>query len=440
MGRAHFATRSSLTMGGLALRFGVSGLVLAVLAGAAAVVLTRSEPPAEQTTDSFHAAAQYLRGHPTDGPARARLDELYASICDPMSGEPEVPAGAATGLRQATDALRDISANDPDDATLRGLFGQYLLANGMNVLAVKELRAAINLHGGPNRLTVPLAYALLRADRLEELLALSIAPEGTRHEQAVLNLVHARVAEGLGRYGPAAASLRDAYDAEPRNLAVIVALGLLNIWHGDRRAAARWLGQAMEIDPDANATLRLRGEYAYATKDFAGSAAAYGKLAERAGPHRADPIAPILGYARALIYQNDLTNAATTLAHARLPDNDPKLGYFQALLAYRSGSFQHASELAEPLVNRMHDFPPLHLLLGAAALANGYPEIARHYLERYVDADPLNDEARGLLDRVAAQLEHRDIARPVDPEQLYAALGFPVPSRRETGEAQAPRP
>ena len=234
MGRAHFATRSSLTMGGLALRFGVSGLVLAVLAGAAAVVLTRSESPAEQTTDSFHAAAQYLRGHPTDGPTRARLDELYASICDPMSGEPEVPAGASTGLRQATDALRDISANDPDDATLRGLFGQYLLANGMNVLAVKELRAAINLHGGPDLLTVPLAYALLRADRLEELLALSIAPEGTRHEQAVLNLVHARVAEGLGRYGPAAASLRDAYDAEPRNLAVIVALGLLNIWHGDR--------------------------------------------------------------------------------------------------------------------------------------------------------------------------------------------------------------
>ena len=427
-------------MGGLTLRFGVAAMVLAVLAGAAAVVLTRSEPPAEQTTDSFQAAAQYLRDHPTDEPTRARLDELYASICDPMSGEPEVPPSAATGLRRATDTLRDISAHDPDDATLRRLFGQYLLANGMNVLAVKELRAAVNQRANPDLLTVPLAYALLRADRQQELLALPIPPEGTRHEHAVLNLVHARVAEGLGQYGSAAVSLRDAYDAEPRNLAVIVALGLLNVWHGDREAAARWLDQATEIDPDARATLRLRGEYAYATKDFAGSAAAYGKLAARAGPHRADPIVPILGYARALIYQNDLTNAATTLAHARLPDNDPKLGYFQALLAFRSGSFQRASELAEPLVNRMHDFPPLHLLLGAAALANGYPEIARHYLERYVDADPLNGEARALLDRVTAQLEHRDIVRPVNPEQLYAALGFLVPRRRETGEAQAPHP
>ena len=43
VGRAHFATRSSLAMGGLTLRFGVAALVLAVLAGAAAVLLTRSE-------------------------------------------------------------------------------------------------------------------------------------------------------------------------------------------------------------------------------------------------------------------------------------------------------------------------------------------------------------------------------------------------------------
>ena len=427
-------------MGGLTLRFGVAALVLAVLAGAAAVVLTRSGPPTEQTTDSFQAAAQYLRGHPTDGPTRARLDELYASICDPMSGEPEVPPSAATGLRQATDALRDISSSNPNDATLRRLYGQYLVANGMNALAARELRAAADLHVDPALLAVPLAHALLRANRWDEVLALPIAPEGTRHERAVLNLAQARAAEGLGRYRRAALSLRDAYDAEPRNLAVIVALGLLNVWHGDREAAARWLGQATEIDPDAKGVLRLRGEYAYATKDFAGSAAAYGKLAAMVGPHRSDPIAPILGYVRAQIYQNDLTSATTTLANVRLPDNDPKLGYFQALIAYRSGSFQRASELAEPLVNRMHDFPPLNLLLGSAALANGYPEIARHYLERYVDADPLNGEARALLDRVVAQLEHRDIGRPVDPEQLYAALGFPVPRRRETGEAQAPRP
>ena len=142
------------------------------------------------------------------------------------------------------------------------------------------------------------------------------------------------------------------------------------------------------------------------------------------GPHRADPIEPILGYARAQIFQDDLTNAAATLANARLPNSDPKLGYFQALIAYRSGSFQRASELAQPLVNRMHDFPPLDLLLGSAALANGYPEIARHYLARYVDADPSNGEARALLDGVVAQLEHRGIGRPVDPSSSTRRWGF----------------
>ena len=160
---------------------------------------------------------------------------------------------------QATDTLRDISGNYPDDAILRRLYGQFLMANEMNALAAKEIRAALDLHADPAQLAVPLAYALLRANRLEELLALPITPEGTRHEHAVLNLVHARAAEALGRYGTAALSLRDAYHAEPRNPAVIVALGLLNVWHGDREAAARWLGKATEIDSNARRTLRLRG-------------------------------------------------------------------------------------------------------------------------------------------------------------------------------------
>jgi tetratricopeptide (TPR) repeat protein len=207
---------------------------------------------------------------------------------------------------------------------------------------------------------------------------------------------------------------------------VIVSLGLLYLSRDDHASAARWLDQAAAIEPDAAATLRLRGEYGYAVGDYAGSAAAYGKLVAANTPERSDPLAPALGLARARIYLDDLAGAADTLDHGQLPANDPRLGYYRALMAYRSGDFRRATDLAEPLVASMTNFPPLYLLLGGAALATGFPETARHYLEHYVDAVPSNATARTLLDEAIARAGHSDEAKPVARGPLYSALGFTV--------------
>ena len=174
-------------------------------------------------------------------------------------------------------------------------------------------------------------------------------------------------------------------------------------------------------------TLRLRAEYAYAMRDFAGSEAAYSRLIAIGSAERYDPTPPSLGKARAQIYQDKLQDATATLDHAALRANDPMVIYYRALLAFRAGSFRHAGELAMTLVDRGLNYPPVYLLAGAAMLANGYPETAHHYLERYVSDVPSNSIAQTLLQDSLDRTAHPSQTSPVAPGALYAALGFPVP-------------
>jgi cellulose synthase operon protein C len=403
---------------------GIAGIVIAMLAGTAVTIHARRPPQLAISADPLQEAAQKLRDEPSAANL-ARLDELYAGMCDPATGEP-LPQLSGAGLRGATDALRDASDAHPDDAALHRIFGQYLLVGGLTASAVKELQAAAQHGEDPVKVTLPLAFALLRADRLEDLLALPIPPEATPHPRVLTLMARARALEAMNRIPDANSSLQQAFDSEPRDLEVIVSLGLLYLSQGDHASAGRWLDQATAIEPDATATLRLRGEYGYAVGDYAGSAAAYGKLVAANAPGRYDPLPPILGLARARTYLGDLAGAADALDHSQIPGNDPTLGYYRALLAYRSGDFRRATDLAEPLVGKMANFPGLYLLLGGAALASGFPETARHYLERYVDAVPSNRIAQTLLEEAIARAAQADEAKPVARGLLYSAFGFTV--------------
>jgi tetratricopeptide (TPR) repeat protein len=395
------------------------GLLIILVGGAAAFYL-RWTPNASSAGDPMTDAATQVRQDPSR-PVLARLDQLYAALCDPMTGEPGAPASTA-GVRHVTDALRDASQSNPRDPALHRLLGEYLLVGGMNLAAIAELRSAADAGEDPSKLAVPLAFALLRADRLEDLAALRVPQASAPHQIAVLYLVEAKAEVTLDHEPQAQIALQRALDAEPRNLGVIEQLGLLNLRQHQSATSGRWLAQATAIDPDAAATLRLRGEYGFATRDFADSALAYGKLL---GMHAHSEVgAPVLGLARAQIYQGDLKSAADTLDHAGLPGNDPHLGYYRALLAFRLGDFARASDLAEPLANRIQGFPDLDLLIGVAKLATGYPETALHYLRHYVDAVPDNSAAQALLDDASERVTGADSGQPIAPRQLAAPFGF----------------
>lgn len=350
-------------------------------------------------------------------------------MCDPVTGEP-MPPESAEGPRKAVDALGDASRAQPNDAELHRVFGEYLLITGSNNAAVNELRTAADHEEDSAPLAMPLAFALLRTDRLEDLRARPVPANATPHQRAILYSVNARAAEAMRDYPAATVSLQKALDADPRNLSVIVALGMLYLRRDETAIAKRWLDQAAEINPDAAATLGLRGEYAYATKDFAASADAYGKLVALGASGRHGPVPPSLGLARAQIYAGDPKAATATLDHAPLPANDPGRAYYLALIAFRAGDFQRAAELAEPLAGRMPGFPSINLLLGAAQLANGNLETARRSLERYAGDVPADQPAQTLLADTIDRLDNSGNSKPVSPEQLYAALGFTPASQR----------
>ena len=340
-----------------------------------------------------------------------QLEQLYNSWHDPETGEPN-PRDAGPTLRAAVDALQRASRANPDDTVLHRVLGEYLLASDLNGAAVTELRAA-----GTDEAATPLALALLRTGRLEELVAMRDAPP----------VIRSRAFEALGRYNEAIETLRQAVKNDPADAGAMARLGLLQLWHGDPKDAPHWLDEATRLAPDAGMTLRLRAEYAYAMRDFAGSEAAYSRLIAIGSAERYDPTPPSLGKARAQIYQDKLQDATATLDHAALRANDPMVIYYRALLAFRAGSFRHAGELAMTLVDRGLNYPAVYLLAGAAMLANGYPETAHHYLERYVSDVPSNSIAQTLLQDSLDRTAHPSQTSPVAPGALYAALGFPVP-------------
>ena len=163
------------------------------------------------------------------------------------------------------------------------------------------------------------------------------------------------------------------------------------------------------------------------TGDYTASAVDYGKLIGRNDTEDYDPLPASLGKARALIYAGDARAAETALgaAGAILPHDD-FVQYYRALLAYRSGDYRQAIELAQPLEARMKAYPPLNLLIGAASLADGYPQIAARQLLRYLDIESSNSAARALLNAAEDRIRNPGKQPRVPSELLLRAFSFPL--------------
>lgn len=421
-----------------------------VLAGAGALVwdLVLAEEPSEaladvrhlmatqQTAAALHVFAQIPPSGISDPAARLVLDQLYAGLCDPVTEEPK-PSIAAADIRRIASRLQEVLRDSPNSSSQdHRRVGEFALAAGLDNVAVAELNRARSPGIDRDSVLVPFALSLLRADKRDELLASVNPADGLApHQRALLWSLRARAQSDLGQFAAARQSLASALKEEPANLSALSRLGMLELAHGDRQIAGQMLDRARAIDPEAPPTLRLAAEYTFATGDYHASEAAYAKLVKLGVDEVYDPIPPTLGEARALIFAGDLRTAATRLNTAAVVLHDAWVTYYQAMLAYRAGDYRRAGELAEPLDAKLPAYPPLNLLMGAASLANGYPEIAVHRLQRYLDAEPGNNAARTLLDTAETGIAHPGEAKPVPNEQLLAAFGFPV---TQPGGAEAP--
>ncbi|MGA3397589.1 MAG: hypothetical protein ABSC95_00110 [Acetobacteraceae bacterium] len=381
---------------------------------------------AHDSDAALRVAADLLARDPADPRLLEILDTLFAGLCDAATGEPAAPRSGAA-VRRITITLRNALRNGPESPVADEVFGKFAVAGGYNELAAAALRRAETLGVPADRVDAPLALALLRAGRYQDVLQMTQpeAASSPRH-RAVLLTLQARAYLGLAQDAEARNGFAAALASDPGDTDALSRLGMLALWHDrDASAAAALLARARAAAPDGLPTLRLAGEYDYATGDYRGSAAAYGALVRRGTPETFDPIPPSLGAARALTYAGDLAAAQAALDASPLPAGDPALRYYRALLAYRAGDFERAADLAQSLAAAWPNYPPLELLLGGALLASDLPAMAAARLAHYVAEVPGDGAARDLLQK--AQRGMTDpMAAIVSPQELLVALGFPL--------------
>ncbi len=290
-------------------------MALLVLRSAPSVSLeqVRTADPAPNPPTELRAISDILQQQPDNQQTLGRLDSLYDGLCDPTTQEPTI-SGAGAVLRRIVRTLQDGQTGRPDTGPREVRIGRFALAAGMDTDAATALTRATTLGVDPDSVVVPLALALLRADRPEELLQ-RLQPDAVAdpHRRVLLQVLRARAQIALGHYDVAREGLQTALNAEPNNVGVLARFGVLVLWHDGGAEAASIVARARALNPDAPPTLQLAAEYAYATSDFAGSADTYGRLVQRGVPEVFDPIPPALGEARALIYRGDLKAAAAVL-------------------------------------------------------------------------------------------------------------------------------
>jgi thioredoxin-like negative regulator of GroEL len=420
-----------LAAGLIAVGAGVAVFRLGI--GPAAPTAGLSDAKHLMMTHQRSAAAQVLAtalARDPDNPAALSLiADFYGEIRDPASGLP-IAGDAQASVKAITVVLGEIVSRHPGSPDTLLLLGEYELASRHDEAAAASLIRAIKAGAPTAQALVPLSLALLRSEQSEKLIdlldpndAVGVADRGQAlRARALAQLL-------LGQVDDARASFVAILWRDPDNLEAKMRLGLLELRQGDRNAARYWVEETRKAAASAPASLALAGEYGQATHDYAASAAAFGDLAERPMPDMFGLTEPHLGRARALIYLGDLAGAASALDAAPFPRDDPHVKYYRALLAYRSGAFDRAAELAEGLETRMPHFPPLNLLMAGTMLATGYTETAAWHLRRYLAAVPGDADAAALMDLTEQRLMKPRTNEPVRTTLLFSVLGF------ETGPA-----
>ena len=420
------AIRIALSAGGLAVLTAGGGVAWHWLAHPHSAGELRRLVAAHDSDAALRLAADLLGRNPADPQVLESLDALYAALCDDATGEPDRPHATAV-LRRITITLHNAIRNGAEPPLGDEVLGKFALASGYYEMAATALRHAAAQGVPAERVDAPLALALLRAGRYQDVLqATPPDARSTPRYRAILLTLQARAWLGLLQVEPARKSLAAALTIDPANADALSRAGMLALWQDrDASAASALLARAQAASPDGLPALRLAGEYAYATGDYRRSAAAYAALVRRGAAEVFDPIPASLGLARALIYAGDLLAAQAALDASPLPAHDLSMRYYRALLAYRGGQFQRAAELAQSLDAAWPNYKPLQLLLGGALLASGLPAMAEARLAHYVAEVPGDAAARSLLQK--AQRGMTDpAAASVTPDELMAAFGFPV--------------
>jgi Flp pilus assembly protein TadD len=188
-----------------------------------------------------------LQDSPGDAMARERLGALLVGD-DPVAIQHLFAAG--TDLADALLEALEQPGVAEGPAYAQALLGRVLFEAEEWALAAYHFERALDLEPAYPDAHAYLGYALDRMDRPKEawphlLMAVSWAPDSVV-TRTFLGLYY----EGQGDYAAARAEYETAYDLDPTNPALCVAIGHMWVAEGRYVAAEIWLSEAASLQPD----------------------------------------------------------------------------------------------------------------------------------------------------------------------------------------------
>ncbi|MFQ5756762.1 MAG: XrtA/PEP-CTERM system TPR-repeat protein PrsT, partial [Acidiferrobacterales bacterium] len=331
--------------------------------------------------------------------------------------------------RTAMIELKKALQSKPSNQEARLLLGQISLAMGNAAAAEKELRHAQALGASDDQVLIPLGRALLAQGDYETVLD-EIETDATASVETQLEvyLLHGDAYLGLRNAARAERAFRHALERQEQSLAARIGLAKTAMLAGKPTQAARYVNEALTLDPDYVAAWLVKGELAITRRAYAGAEEAFrAVLADDTRPTVTQMLSARLGLAEAQWRQGQAAQALESInAVLNLAPNHPGPLYLRAVIAYDDGDYRTAVEHLQRVLAMFPEHKPSRLLFGAAQYAQGNLEQAASYLSSVVASDPTNLPARKLL--AATRLRQRE------PGEALATLA--PAARAGTGDSE----
>ncbi len=337
-------------------------------------------------------------------------------------------AYAEGNFRAAIIDSKDVLLNEPDNRRARLMLGRASLQVQDAASAEKELTRAIELGADMADVAEDLGSALLmlgQFDRVLEEIAPDVASSGD--EARPLLQLRGEALLGLNRPTEAREVFSTILKSDENN--VEAQLGIVSSYVRERNfmQARATLDQVIASSGDAIEPWIVSGSLYFQARNVGLAETHFQRALEMADEQedRNAQSRALSGLGDTYLVKND-TESARTIADrmTEMSPGAPSEMYLASRVAYIDEDWVKAESLLQGVLQRIPNYRPAQLLLGAVHLKNGNLGQAEMYLSAVVAALPSNIEARNLLAQVRLQQQDAQAAQVL----LQPNLDGPAPN------------